>query len=260
MIPGLSQFPEGQIVGFVLLLLRMLAFVVAMPIFGAPSVPVPVKVLFSLTLSVVLFPIVVIKSGSNLAISEMVILWAMREVVIGLFLGFVVRMFFFAVSVAGELIGVSSGLSAAQIFNPSLGTNSNIIEQFQVLLATLLFLALNGHHFFLQAIVQSYDMLPIGVFSLKIEAMGAVGLMLRDVIIFGVKMASPIIVSVFLTHLAMGIIGRAVPQINVLVTSLQVTILMTLGVLVIIVPATLLSMNDLLTEMADQMMRAMHSL
>ncbi len=256
----MSLFPEGQIVGYALVLLRMTAFIFSMPLFGAGSVPTPVKVLFSLVLTVVLAPLIVTKAASSLAISEDVILWAGRELLIGLFLGFIMRMYFFAVSVAGELIGISSGLASAQIFNPSLGSTSNVIEQLQVMLATLLFLAMNGHHFFIEGLIKSFQTLPIGVFGLNLDGFQTVGTMLTDVTIFGLKIAAPVMVSIFLTNLGMGIIGKAVPQINVLVTSLQVTILVTFFVLVVSIPANTSLMNEMMLSMADDFMRAIKAL
>lgn len=260
MFPGWTQFPEGQIVGFVLILFRMLAFVFAMPVFGTGPIPVNIKILLSIVLSVVLYPLVIVHAGSPMAISEEVVLWVLREIAIGLFLGFLMRFFFFAISIAGELIGVSSGLAAAQMFNPAMGVNSNIIEQFHALLATLFFLALDGHHFFLSGMAQSFDLLPIGIFGLNIKAFGSVGTLLTDVMIFGVKMAAPILVSIFLAQLGLGIIGRAVPQINVFVTSLQVTVILTFLILILTVPANNVLMNEIAADMAGKFMRIMRAL
>lgn len=257
---GLMQFPEGQIVGFGLVLLRMMAFIFAMPLFGAGSVPAPVKVLFSIALTVIIAPLAVTKAASSMAVSEDVILWAARELTIGIFLGFLMRMYFFAVSVAGEMIGISSGLATAQIFNPSLGATSNVIEQLQIMMATLLFLALNGHHFFIEGVMKSFETLPIGIFSLNLDGFQSAGAMLRDVTIFGLKIAAPIMVSIFLTHLAMGILGKAVPQINVLVTSLQVTIIVTFIVMIVAIPANTTTMTEMMSSMAGDFMRALKTL
>jgi flagellar biosynthesis protein FliR len=260
MFPGWTHFPEGQIVAFVLILLRMSAFVFSMPIFGSSSVPVNVKVLISIVLSVVLFPLAAGKSTSTLPIDDLNILWGLREIAVGLFLGFLMRMYFFAISVAGELIGISSGLASGQIFNPALGTSSNVIEQFETMLATLLFLALNGHYIFIQGMSESFVKLPIGNNDLNLQSFGAVGGLVKDVIIFGIKLAAPVIVSVFLAQLGLGIIGRAVPQINVFITSLQVTILLTFVVLFLAIPNMTYIMTDLMTEMAGDFMKAMKTL
>lgn len=259
-IPGINAFPEGQMVGFMLVLLRLTAFVFAMPVFGAGMVPLPVKILLSLVLSVVVFPIAVTNAVTDLAISETILLMAGREVLVGLFLGFLMRFFFFAISVAGELIGLSSGLATAQMYNPALGANSNVIEQFQMLIATLLFLALNGHHIFLEGMVRSFAILRIGDYGIRLEALGSAAALVREVIIFGVQLAAPVIVAVFVAQLGMGIIGKAVPQINVLVTSLQLTMLLTLIIVYLAIPTTVTTINSMMVEMASSFMSLMRSL
>lgn len=249
MLQQMYGFPEGQILGFALVLLRMLSFTIAMPIIGTPQVPTSVKILFPLIISVLLHPIAVARAGSALPIDETVILLAGREVLIGVFLGFFVRMFFFAVSVAGEIISTASGLASAQVFNPAMGTNSGIMEQFQLLLATLVFLAINGHHFFIEGISKSFEFLPIGIVGFNVNVFGSLIEVLPTVMVMGCQLAMPITVSMLITHLTMGIVGKAVPQINVLMTSLQVTILVTMVVLTISVPMTTSTMNNMLGEM-----------
>lgn len=257
MLQQMFGFPEGQILGFALVLLRMLSFVIAMPIIGTPTVPTTVKVLFPLVIAVLLHPIAISKTASNLAISEQVIMLAGREVLIGVFLGFFVRMFFFAVSVGGEIISTASGLASAQIFNPAMGSNSGIMEQFQLLIATLLFLAINGHHFFIEGIATSFEILPIGTLGFNWNVFSSVGGILQTVMIMGCQLAMPITVSMLVTHLTMGIVGKAVPQINVLMTSLQVTILVSIVVLTISVPMTASTMNNMLGEMMGQFSRVL---
>lgn len=255
MLDQLYQFPEGQIVAFMLILIRMIAFIVSMPIIGTATVPVKIKVLFPMVLSFLIFPTIlptIQGAPGHLAINEMVIAYAFREVLVGLFLGFFTRMFFFAVSISGELIGLSSGLASAQIFNPALGTQTNVFEQFQTLLATLIFLALNGHHVFIDGLVRSYTALPVGQLTFNTAAIGNLADMVSYVLLLGLQIAAPVILSVFLANLSMGIIGKAVPQMNVLVTSMQTTVLVTMVVLLIIAPVTLGTMSGILDKMAGE--------
>lgn len=255
MLQSLYQFPEGQIVAFALVLLRMIAFIVAMPLFGISSVPTTVKVALPLVLSFVLYPTLLTGVTSSLPIDGMILAYSFREVFVGLFLGFFCRLFFFAITVAGEVIGLSSGLASATIFNPAMGTQSNVLEQFQTLLATLLFLALNAHHIFFEGLVQSFQVLPIGQLSFNIGATDNLVRLSQTIMVLGVQIAAPIILSVFLANLAMGIIGKAVPQINVLMTSMQITILLTFAVLIISIPMTLAFMGNILDQMTGELVQ-----
>lgn len=257
MIPGFDQMPEGQIIAFALVLLRLLAFFFASPIIGTQNVPIPVKILLSIVLAVVLFPIVSFQNVDMIRISDDVLFLAIRELFIGLFLGFLMRSFFFAISVAGEIISVSMGLGAAQVFNPTLGSQSNVIEQFQVAIATLFFFSLNGHHWFIQGMATSFELAPVSALAVKYQGFAMISNVIQDVVLIGLKISAPILISMFLANVAMGVVGRAVPQINVLVTSLPVQILLGLAVLLVCIPLFIGEMNGLIDVMANQMIAAM---
>jgi flagellar biosynthetic protein FliR len=256
-IPNLYQFPEGQIIAFALVLMRIIAFFVAWPVFGSNQVPVHVKVLLSITVAMMMFPTVKLQNADLLRISEDVILLTAREIVIGLTLGFVMKMFFFSISIGGEIMSVTTGLSAAQLFNPAMGGSSTVIEQLELVLATLFFLGINGHHLFISGLASSFEMLPVSDTGFNFKAYAGFAMVAQTSLLMGLKMAAPVMIASFLTNLTMGVLGRAVPQINVLVTSMPVTILIGIGVLFVTLPLMVLQMNGLLDLMADQFFKMM---
>lgn len=257
MFPGLSQFPEGQIIAFALVFLRVIAMVVVWPIFGTQTVPVSVKVLLSVIISMVLFPTIKFANVDMITISNEVIFLSAREVCVGLALGFLMRMFFFAISIAGEVISVSTGLGSAQLFNPAMGTSGNVLEQFEVMLASLFFLALNGHHIFIGGLAESFHLVPVSDIGLKVAGFGGIAVFVQDVFLMGLKICAPVMVAVFIANIAMGILGRAVPQINVLVTSMPVTLLLGLAVLFITTPLFVSEMDVLMNLMANRLFQFM---
>ena len=252
MIPGLGHFPEGQIIAFALVFLRIIAFVVAWPIFGTPLMPAPIKVLLAVVLSVALFPVVKMQNLDLIKIGDGLIFISIREIIVGLFLGFLLKFFFFAVSIAGEMMGISSGLASAQLFNPAMGTQTNVMEQAHLILATLFMLAFNGHHLFLQGLAQSFDLVPISDMGIKYAGFSGLSLAVRDAFFMGIKMASPVIVAIFVTNMTMGLLGRAVPQLNVMMTSFQVTIVVSITVFFISMPLIVSEMDGLLQMMAER--------
>jgi flagellar biosynthetic protein FliR len=247
---NIYQFQEGQLLAFVLVLLRNIAFVVTSPILGSAAVPSPVKVLFSLLLSIMMFPVVHIQNPETLAMGEQIIFLSLRELMVGLFLGSLARMFFQAVSVSGEIIAISMGTSAAQLFNPVMGSQSNVVGQFQFMVVTVVFLAIQGHHLFISAMAESFRLVPIGVIVAFVTSF-------QDVFILGIKIAAPIIVAVFTANIAMGVINRAVPQIDVMVTSLPITLLLGLAILILTLPMMVGEMDILMQSISDQLMQAM---
>mgnify|MGYP001182304889 CR=1 FL=1 len=257
MFPAFSQFPEGQIIAFALIFLRVISFVIAMPVLGSGNVPAPVKVLLSLTLAVVIFPVLKFQNVDYIKISDQVIFLALREIFVGLFLGYMVRLFFFAINIAGEIIGVSSGLASAQLFNPAMGTQSSVLEQFYTILATLFFFGLNGHHMFLLGFAMSFELVPIADLAIRTTSFADFAVSFQEILLIGLKLSSPILISILLTNLAMGVLGRAVPQMNIFVTSLQVTFMVSMFVLIVTVPFFVEEMEFLLRNMTEHFMNAM---
>lgn len=255
----LYSFSEPELLAFFLVLIRMSAFVVSWPAFGVETVPAPIKILFALVLSILVFP-VVDWSQAQVALAENQIFWlGLREAFIGVSLGFIARLFFFAIRICGELISISMGLSGAQLFNPALGGQVTAIEQFQVILATLFFLAINGHHLFLTAIVDSFRVVPIKVEGINFSHMAAFGQAVQEVVSIGLKLAGPVLLSILFVNLCMAVIGRAVPQINVLITSLPVNIMIGFFVMIITIPLMLWQMHDILELTSTRMFQFLRS-
>ena len=192
--------------------------------------------------------------------NDFLILLAGREVLVGLMLGLLTRFFFFALSMAGELISLSLGLGSAQIYNPFIGQNGQVIEQFFSLTGMVVFLALNGHHLFITAVIQSFEIIPFANMSLNIGGLAEVAQKFQDIFVIMIKIAAPIIATIFVVNLAMAIMGRAVPQLNVLVTSFPVTIMIGLTVLIISMPMMTLEMSYLMQHTSEQLFKLMRAL
>ena len=257
MFPGFQTFPEGQIIAFALVLLRLSAFVVSWPIFGSNTIPVQVKILLSLTLAVVMAPSVQIQNIDLVKIGDEIIFLSIREIAIGLFLGFLLRFIFFAVQISGEIIGISTGLASAQLFNPMMGNQGNVYEQFYVALATLLVLALNGHHMFIEGISKSFELAPIASIGLNTQAFTSIASLVSETFLIGLKMSAPIMAAMLVVNVTMGLVGRAVPQINVMMTGMQVTIIVGFFIFIITVPMFIEEVNVMLMTMADKVIMAM---
>ncbi len=254
------SFSETEILAFAMVLLRVGSFVAVWPIFGTPSVPTPIKVLLALTLAFLLVPAINWKASEPAMLTNHVVWMALKEASVGLMLGFLCRLYFFAVSIGGQIISVSMGLSNAQILNPSLGDRGSSVEQFEVALATLIFLAMNGHHMFISGLVQSFEVFPMHALAMSFKSFSQFGSVVQEIVVVGTKIASPVLIAILFMNLSMGIVGRAVPQINVLITSLPVNILVGFLVLIVSVPLFVSEMDSLLTVMAERLFAFMKGL
>lgn len=254
-MPNIYQFNFYEFLAFFLILLRISGFVVAWPIFGVAMVPSPAKILFAFVLALILFPVVDWKAMPiHTSLESLSIIWlSIKEIFIGLSFGYLARMFFYVMEVAGELISLSMGISSVQLFNPAMGERSSATSQFFIILATLFFLAINGHHILLTGLQQSFQLLPLSESGLNFSAYSHFGSLLQEIVLIGLKMSMPVMISIFFMNIALAIIGRAVPQINVLITSLPVNILVGFIVMFITLPFVVYQMSDLLDNTATHM-------
>lgn len=257
-MPSIYQWSETEILLFVLTFLRITALIASFPIFGIQSVPNSAKVLLSLVLGVVLFPSVKGYNSHFLGDLNSGFMWlAFREVLVGVVIGSIARMYFMSINIAGEIMSNAVGLSAAQMFNPMMGGQSNTLEQFHVTLAMLLFLGFDGHHVLLTAMNESFRIVPMSFDMVKLEGVKSAAVMGADILNLGLRMSAPIVVALFLTQVSMGVIGRVVPQINVLVTSLHLTIIVGLFVIFVTLPFFLDGVHEMEREMGEHLFRIM---
>lgn len=258
-MPSLYQFSETELLAFFLVLLRISAFIVAWPVFGVQTVPAPVKILLALAISLSVFPVVAWGKVTTSLESLQIVWLAVREIFIGLSMGFLARMFFYAINIAGEITSVSMGLANAQLFNPATETRSSTVDQFKIGLATLFFLAINGHHLLLAGLIQSFDMVPLSAQAINLQGMEQVGVFMQEIMEVGVQICAPVLVTVLFMNIAMAIVGRAVPQINVLITSLPVNILSGFLILIVALPLILWQMEGLLEMTATRLFQFVKS-
>lgn len=263
MLPNL-HFNETEILAFALVLLRVSAFTLTWPIFSVYNVPGLLKVLFSVAIAITVFP-VINRTGLDARGFAHDIAWlAAKEVLTGLCLGFMTRLFFFAISCGGNLIATSSGLANGQLFNPALGATSTTVEQFYAAIATLLFLSLNGHHFFLTGLVESFNAIPLSIDGTEFAHLTGrfkdSGLILQSVVVAGIKISAPVLLAVFILNVVMGIISRAVPQVNVLITSMSVNFMAALIVMLLAIPALIFELDHEVVSFAEQLFKFMKAM
>ncbi len=250
---------ENHILYFALILLRIIAFLFSSAIFSSANINAPVKVLFSILLAFTMFSLLQNQVATLSNVSEQIVLLSAQEVFRGLCLGLITRFFFFAISMSGDLISTSIGLSSAQLYNPISGAQSNIFEQFQMLLGTLIFFGLQGHHYMLGALQQSFDFFPvtkIGFQDLAFSGVANLGGLLIEI---ALKMAAPVVISIFLVNLMMGILGRTVPQLNVLMTGFSFTLLAGFIVLFVTLPLMISEMNTITDVTGRYLLQFMRS-
>lgn len=225
-----------KLVTGMLIFVRVLGLFTAAPIFGHVRVPAQVKIGMAVVISLMLVPLVpapapVVGSDILLFISAVV-----KEAAVGLILGFVAMLAFVAIQLAGEAADMQVGFGLASMADPLLGTHTSLIGQFQFTVATLLFLVLNGHHLLVAALVKSFSLLPLGAFAYQPVLTDRILDILVGLFVLGLSIGAPVMLAVFLTDLALGLLGRTVPQMNLLLVGFPVKIAVGLSMLLVSLP------------------------
>jgi flagellar biosynthesis protein FliR len=221
----------GEIIVWVLVFLRTGAFFMGIPLFAGKMIPVKIRVSFALLFSILINPLV----PANLEIATHfagAILLALNEVCIGLLLAMTVRMVFFAVELAGHLISYEIGLMASNSINPLLGSSNATITTLFYYFSLLIFFIAGVHYDILKAFLMSFEILPIGAFFLKASPMVEYVREVAHVFVIGTLMAAPFIALNFLINVSFAVLGKAVPKMNVFMTSFAIRILSGLVLLV----------------------------
>jgi flagellar biosynthetic protein FliR len=221
----------GEIVVWVLVFLRTGAFFLGIPLFAGKMIPVKIRISFGLMLSLLINPLV----PANLEIADHfagAIILSMNEVCIGLLLAMTVRMLFFAVELAGHLISYEIGLMASSSVNPLLGSSDSTITTLLYYFALLLFFITGMHYEVLKAFILSFDILPIGSFFLSANPTFEFVNEVSNVFVLGTLIAAPFIAMNFLINISFAVLGKAVPKMNVFMTSFAIRILSGLVLLV----------------------------
>ena len=197
----------------------------AAPVFGAPQVPVLLRFVLAVAVGVPgsMLATVILPSDGLVSVAGFALI--IGEVIIGLALGFALQTGFAATSIAGEAIGNAMGLGFAATIDPMSGNGTPAIGQVLTILATLLFLAMDGHLAFISVVLESYRLLPVGGGLLSAQAVGAVVKLGGAMFAASVVLALPVVTGVILVQLVMAMLARSAPALNLFAVGLPAALL-----------------------------------
>jgi flagellar biosynthetic protein FliR len=229
---------------------RITSFFIVAPVFSAKNVPNQFKVGLSFMVTLIAFTAV---DKSSIAIDGIYLISIMKEIVIGLLLGFVAYLFFTVVQISGSFIDMQMGFSMANIIDPMTGAQSPIIGNLKFMLAVLLFLTFDGHHYFISAIIDSYKWVPLSNTAFVHIYNGEVSDFLlktfNTVFSLAFQMAAPMIAALFLVDVGLGILARTAPQFNIFVIGMPLKVIVGFLLLTLIFPSFLVLFSELFSNM-----------
>jgi flagellar biosynthetic protein FliR len=220
---------------FVFPMARILALVSSAPVFANRGIPRRIRLGLGLALTLVIAPLAgPIPDVSPSSFEGLQVL--IQQIVIGTAMGLTMRMVFAAVDMAGELIGLQMGLGFATFFDPLRGNNAPVIAQTMSLLTVLFFLALNGHLLMISALAQSFAVLPIGAELFGAHAATSLVSWGAQMFAAGLTLALPVVAALLITNLALGVLTRTAPQLNIFAVGFPITLLLGFFVLALVLP------------------------
>jgi flagellar biosynthetic protein FliR len=236
----------GAVARFGLLLVRPGALLLMAPGFGGQTVPMLTRVALTVLLAVSLAPAVALPAGPDVGVAVAVT----REFAIGLALGLTARSLISGAELAGHLCSQQIGFSYAATVNPDGGARNTLLATLYGLLAVFAWLAIDGHHLLLRALSASYEGLPIGAGRLDESLVVSIRQVLGVVFVTGIRLASPIIAILLVVEVALGLISRTTPALNVYVVGYAVR----LAIGLFVVGLTIASVFGLTQSLAERVM------
>src|SRR3972149_6593015 len=203
-----------QLNSFILIFVRTTAMIFFMPFLGARNVPRGFKIGLALFTSLILISMV--KIDAAIISADLLTL---------------------AAGIAAEIIiGFQMGFSIVNVIDPQTSTHVPIIGQFHTILATLIFLSIHAHHLFIAAIAESFALVPPMRLALTQQMMEGIVTLSRDMFILAIRIAAPVIVALFITNIALAIVSKTMPQMNVMVVGFPITLSGGLLIMILSIP------------------------
>lgn len=227
---------QGQLGFFLLILVRISGIFMMAPVYGSRNVAGRVKACLALIITYIIFPLLF---NPNTVIPDHFLSYffmVLGELLIGLILGFVSSLIFSAIQMAGQLLDMQIGFGVINLIDPLSGQQAPLVGNFKYILALILFLVMNGHHVLLSAVFASFKLIPVT--GMLVDA--AITQFIIDIIgnmfILALKITLPILMALLLTDMALGILARTMPQMNIFVVGVPGKIIVGIFVLSIALP------------------------
>lgn len=223
-------YKTDTLMTFILVVARITSIISTAPVFGSNMIKPQVKMFLGIATGILIFPSISVLPMQNL--DPMLIgLLLLKEILIGIITGMLSLFLFTGVQLGGQIIGFQMGLSMANILDPQSNVQLSLVSQLKNIAMILIFIAIGGHRLLLGAIFESFKLIPLGIFTIDPSVYFFPVKIFSYVYFTALKIVSPLFVVLLTTHVIMGIMGRLVPQLNLLIIGFPIQISIGLSVL-----------------------------
>ena len=225
-----------QFIQFLLVFARVTGTLTTAPVFGSKVIPVVARIGLSMLLAFFILPVSTFAAGKAPTSLLVLAWWMLLEVLYGLTAGYVAALFFYSVQMAGELIDMQIGFGMINMFDPQFGQQVPLIGNFKFLMAISVFLALQGHHVLIMAMAENFRAVPLGGAIHLADATSFMVDAVANLFVMALKISLPVLGTVLMTDVALGILARIMPQMNVFVVGITGKLVVGMFMLFLILP------------------------
>lgn len=228
-MPLLETFLYNQFAVFTLVLARVGALIMTAPIFGSAAIPIRARALLTVAISLLVTPLLTASPPTEMTNLLIYARYLASEALIGLLLGFGITLLLSGIQITGQVISQLGGTALADVFDPTLNSNLSVYSQLFYFLTLAMFVLLDGHRLMMDALLDTYLWMPPGKGTLGSTYVEALTTLLSQSFLLGIRAAAPTMTALLLATLVLGLIGRTMPQINILAVGFSVNSMLTLG-------------------------------
>lgn len=232
-------------------LTRILALVASSPVFGNRQIPARFKVGLSVLLAIAVAPTIGEMPPVSVGSPEGLLIM-IQQIIIGVAMGFSIRLIFAAVEMTGQLAGMQMGLGFASFYDPVNASQSPVISQWLGIIAALAFLSMNGHLYMLSALVESFRTLPVGN-MMPAKGFYDIASWGSSIFAYGLQISLPLLAALLTVNISLGILTRAAPQLNLFAIGFPVTLAIGFFVLALSMPHFIVLLDRLFQEGMETM-------
>lgn len=251
MVSFSSELLQSWVIGLLWPLTRVLAVIATVPILSHQALPRRVKLGLGVVLTLIIMPTLPPLPQFEVYSLQGLLMLA-QQLLIGVAIGFSMRLVFAAVDLAGQVIGMTMGLGFATFFDPQSQGQSTAMNQFLVMLTMLIFLSLDGHLMIVSAIADSFISMPIAQQGNTINTM-KIAMWGETVFSTGLLLALPAVVALLITNMALGILTRAAPQLNLFGIGFPITLSMGFLIVALTLPGMLKPIENFIQQGVNNM-------
>lgn len=256
-----EAFVTAYLPAFFLIFARVSAAFFAMPVFNNRAIPVVAKISIAGAITFLLTPLQLSHLPAIDNGLAPYIFLIIQEIIVGLILGFLVTLVFNAFQMAGQMIGLQMGLNMASLISPlATGQTASYVDQFYTLLTALLFLAINGHHSVIIGFQSSFDILPLGTLVMSEGFQQTLSAAVSNTLVIAMRIALPTMAAMLLSDLAMLVVGRVMPQMNIFIVGMPLKLALGLAGFMVVLPAAAILIRSSFEGLPNQMFELLETL